>query len=116
MKQFLGSRILRRWVIRIDAGGRFPRNRVACDAVVAVAMGAVPSKFSVFNLAAAANEVARVVVLVKAAVGHRATYAVGARWWAEEWVCGSVPQMRMEGAGGIQRASSAGGKIGANSR
>ena len=70
MKQFLSSKILRRWVIRIDAGGGFPRNRVACDAVIAVAMGAIPSKFGVIDLAAAASEVTRVVILVKASVGH----------------------------------------------
>ena len=70
VKQFLSSKILRRWVIRIDAGGGFPRNRVACDAVIAVAMGAVPSKFSVFDLAAAARDITRVIVLVKASIGH----------------------------------------------
>ncbi len=66
VKQFLGSGVLR----RRDARDRFPGNRAACDAVIAVAMWAVPSKFSVFNLAAAGNKVARVVVFVKASEGH----------------------------------------------
>ncbi len=70
MKQFLGSRVLRRRDLGVDTGDGFPRNRAARDAVVAVAMWAVPPKFSVVNLAVAVREVTRMIVLVKAAKGH----------------------------------------------
>jgi hypothetical protein len=66
VKQLLSSRVLR----RRDARNRVPWNGAACDAVVAVAMRAVPSKFSVSNLAAAVNKVTGMVVFVKASEGH----------------------------------------------
>jgi hypothetical protein len=71
---------------------------VTGNAIVSVAVRAVPSKFSVFNLAAAGGDVASMIVLVEAPVSHRGANAIGARWWAKVEVCRCVYQVRVKGA------------------
>jgi hypothetical protein len=48
----------------------------------------VPSKFAIFDLAAACREIAGVIVLVETSKIHRGAYTIGARWWAKVGVCG----------------------------